>query len=157
MVNMNLLTKTFGACFLIFISCVYINAQSSWVGTYEFSEDGGKTAGGTKIFVTHELQINQTENGLIAMLQSNGYQTSVDLIGTAKIEGDKLLIFFDSYGENNVFENYEQGDLLMTLERKTAKGKTEILTYWNKFQPVVPKNEKSGKVYFIKTSEPKDK
>ena len=32
------------------------------------------------------------------------------------------MIYFDSYGENNMFENYEQGDLLLTLEKKTVKG-----------------------------------
>lgn len=151
------IASTLFALVCVFIFCSSVAAQNSWIGSYEFSEDGGRTTGGTKIFVTHELRINQTEDGLMATLQSNGYQTSVDLIGTAKIEGDKLLIYFDSYGENNVFENYEQGDLLLTLERKTVKNKTEILTYWNKFQPVVPKNEKSGNVYFIKTTEPKDR
>jgi Family of unknown function (DUF5991) len=87
---------------------------------------------------------------LIAMIQSNGYQTSRDLVATAKIEGSKLLVYFNSYGENNVFETYKKGDLLFTLEQKTVKGELNILTYWDKFQPVVPKNEKSGKVYFQK-------
>jgi hypothetical protein len=89
----------------------------------------------------------------MATLQSNGYQTSKDLICTAKASGDKLSVYFESYGENNVFETYEPGDLLFTLERKTVKNKTEILTFWNKFLPVVPKNEKSGKVYFVKTND----
>lgn len=156
MVKMNLFTKTFGLVWCILFACVFINAQTSWVGNYEFDEDGGKTVGGTPIFVVHQLEIKQSEDGLLATIQSNGYQTSIDLVGTVKIEGDKILIYFDSYGENNVFENYEQGDLLFTLEKKTTKGKTEILTYWNKFQPVVPKNEKSGKVYFKKLTEPKE-
>jgi hypothetical protein len=153
---MNLFAKTIGSAFFILIFCVFINAQTSWTGNYEFDEDGGKTVGGTAIFVTHQLEIKQTGDGLLATIQSNGYQTSIDLVGTVKTEGDKLLIYFDSYGENNVFENYEQGDLLLTLEKKTAKGKTELLTFWNKFQPVVPKNEKSGKVYFKKVAEPKE-
>ncbi len=147
--------------FFTLLLCLYLclcgcaNAQTNWVGSYEFDEDGGKTAGGTAIFITHELFIEQTESGLLATLNSNGYQTSSELIGTAKAEGDKLLIYFDSYGENNMFEKYEQGDLLLTLEKKTLKGKTEILTFWNKFQPAIEKNEKAGKVYFKKTAEPK--
>ena len=123
-----------------------VNAQSSWVGSYEFDEDGGKTAGGTPIFVSHRIDINETDDGLIAMIQSNGYQTSKDLVGKAKVEGDKLLIYFEYYGENNVFEEYQKGDLLLTFEKK----KDEILTTWGKFQPIVKKNEKSGKVYFKK-------
>jgi hypothetical protein len=125
-------------------------AQSTWVGSYEFDEDGGKTAGGSQIFIVHQLDILESDDGLIAMIESNGYQTSVDLVGTTKLEGNKLLIYFQSYGENNMFEPYKPGDLLFTLERKVNKEKTEILTTWDKFQPAVPKNEKSGKVYFRK-------
>lgn len=135
---------------VILISALFltfaVNAQNSWVGSYEFDEDGGKTAGGTAIFVNHRIDISETDDGLIAMIQSNGYQTSKDLVGKAKEQGDKLLIYFEYYGENNVFETYEKGDLLLTLERK----KNDILTTWGKFQPIVPKNEKSGKVYFRK-------
>jgi uncharacterized protein DUF5991 len=142
----------------IFISGIFLllfalaaNAQKEWLGSYVFDEDGGRTAGGTAIFIEHRIDISEADDGLIAMVQSNGYQTSKDLICTTKTEGAKLLIYFDSYGENNVLEPFEKGDLLLTLERKTVKGKTEILTFWGKFEPIVPKNEKTGKVYFTKT------
>lgn len=138
---------TFLAMFLL---CASSYAQSSWVGTYEFTESGGKTAGGTAIVVTHEIDISEGEKGLIAMMQSNGYQTSKDLVCTARIEGGRLNIYFESYGENNIFETYEQGDLLLSLENKTVKGKTQLLTWWGKFTPLYPSNEKSGKVYFKK-------
>lgn len=133
---------------LIFALCFSFaaNAQSSWIGSYEFDEDGGKTAGGTAIFVSHRIDINETDDGLIAMITSNGYQTSKDLVGKAKAEGNKLLIYFEYYGENNTFEEYTKGDLLLTFEKK----KDEILTTWGKFLPIVKKNEKSGKVYFKK-------
>ena len=42
--------------------------------------------------------------------------------------------------------------VLLTLERKTEKGKTVLLTHWGKFTPVIPRNEKSGKVYFERTN-----
>ena len=151
---MNLFAKTIGSFFLILIFCVFINAQNLWIGNYEFDENGGKTVGGTPIFISHQIEIKQTDDGLLATIQSNGYQTSIDLVGTVKTQGEKLMIYFDSYGENNMFENYEQGDLLLTLEKKTVKDKTEMLTFWNKFHPIVPKNEKSGKVYFRKTAAP---
>ncbi len=149
---MKLLAKIIFWSFLILMFNLAVQAQSSWIGSYEFNEDGGKNAGGTAIFIEYQLGIKQTENGLMAMLQSNGYQTSKDLICTAKADGDKLSVYFESYGENNIFESYEPGDLLFTLERKTVKNKTEILTFWNKFLPVVPKNGKSGKLYFVKTN-----
>lgn len=127
-------------------------AQSDWVGTYTFDEDGGKNAGGTVIFIAHELVVMETDDGLRATLQSNGYQTSKDLICTAKVKGSKLEIYFESYGENNIFETYSPGDLLLTLEKKTLKGKTELLTWWGKFTPVVPEKPKSGKVFFLKVT-----
>lgn len=137
------------ACILVIGSfAVFAQAQKEWLGNYSFDEDGGKTAGGTAIFVSHEINIVESDDGLIATIQSNGFQTSKDLICTTKIAGGKLLVYFDSYGENNMFENYEKGDLLLTLERKNVKGKPEILTFWGKFQPSVPKSEKTGKVYF---------
>lgn len=125
-------------------------AQSDWAGTYSFEEDGGKNAGGTVIFIGHELVVMETDDGLRATLQSNGYQTSKDLICTAKVKGAKLEIYFENYGENNVFETYSPGDLLLTLEKRSLKGKTELLTWWGKFTPIVPEKPKTGKVFFVK-------
>lgn len=127
-------------------------AQNEWVGTYTFDEDGGRNAGGTAIFIGHELVVMETDDGLRATLQSNGYQTSKDLICTAKANGAKLEIYFESYGENNVFETNKPGDLLLTLEKKTVKNKTELLTWWGKFTPIVPEKPKTGKVFFVKST-----
>jgi hypothetical protein len=139
----------------LLIFSMHANAQNDWIGLYNFDENGGKNAGGTTIFISHELNIFDGGDGLAATLQSNGYQTSSDLICMAKIAGSKLLIYFESYGENNMFEPYNPGDLLLTLERKTEKGKPVILTYWGKFTPAIPKNEKTGKVYFEKSLDKK--
>lgn len=141
--------KKFAAIFFIiaFIGCFVANAQTAWAGAYQFDEDGGKTAGGTAINIYHTLEIRESADGLMATLKSNGYQTSVDLICTAKTDNNKLLINFAGYGEDNVFEKYTEGDLLLTLEKKDDK----ILTFWGKFLPSIEKNEKSGKVYFRKT------
>jgi hypothetical protein len=145
--------KFFRISFVLIVvafASVSIFGQNEWIGRYEFSEDGGKNAGGTAIFVQHELEVVEGDDGLIAFLKSNGYQTSKDLICTAKVTVGKLNIYFESYGEDNVFESYEAGDLLLTLERRTEKGKTVLITHWGKFTPIIPKNEKSGKTYFTK-------
>ena len=126
-------------------------AQTDWKGSYYFGEDGGKNAGGTKMFIEHTLEIFDGDNEIAATLQSNGYQTSADLVCTAKVQGAKLMLYFQSYGENNMFEKYQPGDLLLTLEKKSVKGKAVVLTYWGKFTPAIEKNEKPGKVYFEKT------
>lgn len=125
-------------------ACAVAQAQSNWAGTYEFTEDGGRNAGGSAIIITHVLTVIDGGDELTATLQSNGYQTSSDLVCTAKVEGARLLVRFQNYGEDNMFEPYQPGDLLLTLEKK----KGAIITHWGKFTPSVPKNEKSGKVYF---------
>ena len=142
--------KLFNSIIFLVLAGAAVYAQPAWTGNYVFSENGGRTAGGTAIFITHEMDIAEDGGSLTVTIQSNGYQTSRDLVGTAKVEGDRLNIYFESYGENNTFEPYEQGDLLFSLEKKTVKGKTELLTFWGKFTPIVPKNEKTGKVYFKK-------
>ena len=137
---------------VVVLFAVAVEAQSEWIGSYTFDEDGGRNAGGTAIFIVHELVIMETDDGLRATLQSNGYQTSKDLNCSAKPKGNKLEIYFESYGENNVFESYSPGDLLLTLEKRTAKGKSELLTWWGKFTPVVPEKPKTGKVFFVKST-----
>lgn len=134
-----------------FVLAIVSLAQSDWAGTYTFKEDGGKNAGGSVIFIGHELAVMETDDGLRATLQSNGYQTSKDLICTAKAKTGKLEIYFESYGENNIFETYSPGDLLLTLENKTVKRNTELLTWWGKFTPIVPEKPKTGKVFFVKS------
>lgn len=142
--------KCFICVCLTFLFAGSVSAQRDWLGHYTFEEDGGRTAGGTGIFIMHELTVMETDDGLIAHLESNGYQTSKDLNCKAVVKGNKLEIYFESYGENNIFETNSPGDLLLTLVR--PKGKTELLTFWGKFTPMVPKNEKTGKVYFVKSN-----
>jgi hypothetical protein len=141
--------SVFVALFVLTASAVF--AQSSWVGNYVFGEDGGKTAGGTAIFITHELTVMDGDDGLAATLQANGYQTSKDLICTAKGDATKLEIYFDSYGESNVFESYKKGDLLLTLERKKIKGKDVIVTNWGKYTSISEEKPKNGMVRFVKS------
>lgn len=149
---------TRGFCGLIFLLCfaVFAHAQSIWTGTYEFSEDGGKTAGGSVIFIKHKIDITEENGKRDAHITSNGFQTSRDVYADAKISGDKLLLYFREAGEDNFTSKYEKGDLLLTLERKEIEGKTKILTEWNAFGPMIEKNEKSGEVYFEK-AETKEK
>ena len=152
---MRSIAQTSRIAFVLLLLSLAANAQVDWKGSYYFGEDGGKNAGGTAVLISHELDISDGDEGLAASLQSNGYQTSSDLICLAKAEGAKLMIFFQNYGENNMFEPYKEGDLLFTLEQKIVKGKPVILTHWGKFTPAIPKNAKSGKIYFERTAQNK--
>ena len=152
---MRSIARTLQIAFVPVLFSVAVFGQIDWKGSYQFSEDGGKNAGGTAVMIFHELEIFDGADGLVATIQSNGYQTSSDLVCTAKAEGTKIMIIFQSYGENNMFEPYDQGDLLLTLEQKMVKGKPVVLTHWGKFTPAIPKNTKSGKVYFERTRDNK--
>ena len=127
------------------------NAQTAkFVGTYEFGEDGGRTAGGTAIFVGHDLNIKADGT---ATLTANGYQTSRDIIAKTKMVGTKLQVIFDKYNAEgfNAFESYKGGALLFTFEWKTVKGKKVLWTTFGKYEPVVNSAKKSGGVYFKKS------
>lgn len=127
--------------------CFTANAQNDWTGIYEFNENGGKTSGGTPIQIYHTIEVRESADGLMATIKSDGFQTSAHLICTTKTENNKLHFYFADYGEENLFENYKEGDLLLSLERKND----QILTHWGKFQPKIESNNKSGKIYFKKT------
>lgn len=124
--------------------------QSTWEGTYTFQEGGGRTNGGAGEFVEHTLIIRRQGDGLIADIDANGFQTSRSLRCSAKAEGDKLNLYFQSYREGNIFTSYKKGQLLLTLERSVAGGKPRVLTYWGAYQPALS-SVRSGRVYFKKT------
>lgn len=124
--------------------------QSALEGTYTFQEGGGRTAGGTGEFVEHTLVVRRRGEELIADIDANGFQTSRSLRCSAKVEGEKISLYFQSYREGNVFTPYQKGQLLLTLERSVAGGKPRLLTYWGAYQPAL-NSLRSGRVYFRKT------
>jgi hypothetical protein len=126
------------------------HSQDFWEGTYEFAEDGGKTAGGTPILVFHTLMIRREGDSLVAEIESNGYQTARHLFGEVKLRPGAALIYFQSYGETNLFKPYSEGELLLTLKRSSRRGRRAlVLTEWGAFQPAV-RELASGRVHFTK-------
>jgi hypothetical protein len=137
---------------LLMLSVVFAisaNAQTNFAGKYIFYEDGGKTAGGTGIGVGHDLEINSDGT---ATLTANGFQTSKYLICKAKIDGSKMQLFFEKYGEENYGPtDLSGGELLLTLELKTVKKKKVLWTTFSKYEPSVVSFKKSGGVFFKKS------
>lgn len=139
---------------LLMLSVAFVftaNAQTAkFVGTFEFSEDGGRTAGGTAVFVGHDLTINADGSG---RLTAAGYQTSREMFIKAKLVGTKLQVIFDKYDADgsNMFESYKGGELLFTLEWKTVKGKKVLWTTFGKYEPAAIGFKKTGGVYFKKS------
>jgi hypothetical protein len=138
---------------LLVVSLFFVfsaNAQKNYVGSYEFSEDGGQTAGGTAILVGHDLQIKS--NGT-ATLTANGFQTARDYLCKTKLVGSKLQIIFKKYNREgvNTFKTYKGGEILLTLQWKTVKGKKVLWTTFGKYQPSVNDAKKGGGIYFKKS------
>ncbi len=137
--------------FLLMLSVVFAltaNAQipKQFVGSYEFGEDGGKTGGGTVIYVGHDLNVKPDG---IATLTANGYQTSNHVIAKAKVVGTKLQLLFEKYGEDhNGSRDLKGGELLLTIEYKKVKKKKLLWTTFSKYSPAVFEAKKGGGVYF---------
>jgi hypothetical protein len=119
-----------------------------WEGTYEFSEGGGHSTGAALI-VTHTLVIRKHDDALDCDLDAEGFQTSVSLRCDARGENGKLNIYFNSYREGNTFARYRKGQLLMTLERTTVRGKPRLLTRWGAYHPIFD-SARGSKVCFKK-------
>lgn len=124
--------------------------NAAWEGTYTFQEGGGRTAGGTGMFVEHTIKVYRRDGELKADLDAAGFQVSTSLRCVAKAKGDRLDIYFESYREDNVTEPYRKGQLLLSLARSTYPGKTLFLTYWAAYRPAL-RALRSGRVYFRKT------
>lgn len=121
----------------------------AWVGEYVFEEDGGRTAGGTPISVAHQIHVSREGGALKARLESNGYQTYAAFECEARVEANKLKLFFARHADENVFlrGDYRRGDLLLTLARAGAGRRPRVLTYWGAFRPQF-RRPRQGRVYF---------
>ena len=121
----------------------------AWVGEYTFGEDGGRTAGGSVIYVTHQLTVVREGGALRARLESNGYQTYAAFECEARVEAGRLKISFVRHADENAFlrGDYRPGDHLLTLARSGRGRRARLLTYWGKFRPQF-RRARQGRVYF---------
>jgi hypothetical protein len=126
-----------------------VTEETSWEGTYRFSEKPGRDAGPGPMIAEHTIVIYKRGDNLIADIDADGYQTIRRLRCDAKISGSRLTLYFSRYREDNGFTPYKKGQMLLTLERATVRGKSRILTYWGAYQPIF-RSLKSGRVYFGK-------
>jgi hypothetical protein len=126
-----------------------VTEETSWEGTYRFSEDPGRNAGPGLMIAEHTIVIYKRGDNLIADLDADGYETIRRLRCDAKISGSRITFYFNGYREDNGFKAYKKGQLLLTLERAIARGRSRILTYWGAYQPIF-RSLKSGRIYFRK-------
>jgi hypothetical protein len=117
-----------------------------WAGHYSYTEDGGKTAGGSAIIVTHEIAVTREGGGYKAEITANGYQTQVQIFALATVSGNKLQLRFEKDGDEQMFKGrYQPGALLLELERGGGK---RILTHWGAYTPATRERFRNPGVYF---------
>lgn len=129
-----------------------LHAQNDWPGVYEFEEDGGQTAGGSPIYIIHTITVTVSDGKWRARIQSQGYQTSIDVFARVIAKKKTISLYFDSYGEDNVMREFEENSHLLTLKKKNDR----LLTYWGEFGPIIESNKKDGKVRFKLAKTDKD-
>ncbi len=135
----------------LFILCFFSVSgigKIDWTGEYFYDEVGGETAGGTKIYIAHNLKIYEIDGKLEASIYSQGFQTSRDLFADAVIENTRLDLYFREYGPDQVFKGYRKGELVFSLEWS----EDGILTNWGVFKPVLTSNDADGKTRFVKSN-----
>ncbi len=117
-----------------------------WSGTYAYTEDGGRTAGGAPIVITHEIAVTRAGGRYKAEIIANGYQTSRHVLASADVSGAKLALRFERDGEGQMFKDqFKPGALLLELERG---GGRRILTHWGAYTPAARERFRNPGVYF---------
>lgn len=134
-------TRRFFLSGLLFLATTGLTSRSeaapaiSWSGIYVYEEDGGKTAGGTAIFITHTLRLWSKNGQWQGKLESNGYQTYIDTVvsGCKHGDGDTMDVVFQSRSAETFSPQAKRGDRLFSLVRR---GRGQLQTRWGVFWPV---------------------
>src|ERR1051325_1968892 len=116
--------------------------HKSWEGEYLFAETGGRNTG---LMIEYSIKVYRKGGVLLADVDADGHQTETRLSGDAKVEGNRLTLYFRAYRPENLFDLYKPGDLLLSLERRHGK----LLTYWGAMHPQLT-SYKNGRIYFQK-------
>ena len=120
-----------------------VQAAPSWSGTYVYEENGGRTAGGTAILVTHTLTLSKTRGAWTGLLSSDGYQTFIRARCVGRAEGNRFDVIFKSSSEGAAF-GAKRGDRLFSLLRRGRR----LHTQWDKFFPVTKEKAPPTGEYF---------
>lgn len=110
----------------------------SWIGNYSFSEIVQPDEN-----MFYELSIYKENNKYYSKINIDGFQTIQRLLANVEGNDESISIIFDQYLPDNLFEVYNQGDILLKLERKQAK----LVTNWGKIGPI-DKNHMNSGTYF---------
>jgi hypothetical protein len=115
-----------------------------WLGEYSYYEFYPPNQS-----MIYDLSIHETDGIYFADFSIDGFQTMSRFQATVTGDDNTVDFIFDNYLAENLFTPYEKGDKLLTFKKNNG----EILTYWEKVQPMLPEHE-SGKVYFLNADAP---
>jgi hypothetical protein len=113
-----------------------------WEGEYNFGETSGRNTG---LVILYSVKVYQKDGSLLADIDADGHQTMTRLSCKTKVAGNRLTLYFSNYREENLFEIYKPGEVLLSLERRGGK----LLTYWGAIRPQLT-GFKNGRVYFYR-------
>jgi hypothetical protein len=135
-----------GAAFALAAGAAQAQTRDEWSGTYGYTEDGGRTAGGTGIVVTHEIAVARAGGAWRAEITANGHQTQTQIHALGTVVGNRLQLRFERDGEDQMFKGrYRAGALLLELERPVRGG---LLTHWHAYTPATMERYANPGTYF---------
>lgn len=115
-----------------------------WAGTYEYGANLGRTSGGTVVFIEYTIEISSGNGELGAVISASGYQTDDEVRCDTKTEGKRINLYFNSYPDGGTANQYgvalyKKGELLLTLETISVRGKTGYKVYWGSYSTSLSK------------------
>ena len=116
------------------------NKMDSWLGNYSFSE---VVPPDQNMF--YEISIGKEDNKYYAELSIDGFQTMQRLKANISGNENAIEMVFEKYLPGNVFEPYEDGEILLNFEKRDSK----VYTTWGKVRPILECNLEPG-AYFTK-------
>ena len=140
-------TKGFICLFLVslLLSTKAISQQYNWLGSYSFSKNYGKTAGGTGIVVSEQLIIENSKKrgyNYSWKYEVSGYQTFYLLKGYA-IDKGGYVDFYLSELADGVYYEYNVIDNSKPFFKMKFQN-NQVLTKW-----IQPKSQKDFRLYFV--------
>lgn len=119
------------------------NSLENWIGDYTFSEF---VEPNTNMF--YSITIYKINDKIYADISVDGFQRLERVKANVKGDGELIEISFLEYLPDNLMELYEEGDILLCLEKKDS----DIFTSWGEIQPILPENKELG-IYFVEVKE----
>ena len=119
-----------------------------WVGAYLFEEVSPQDPDMmTATAMEHKIEIYEENGEYFATINIDGFQTMENV--KAKVSGDQKSIdlIFDEYLPDSIeyeYGRYEQGDILLSLER----GDSKLITHWGEMTPKLTQNSPATGEYF---------